>query len=129
PFAVGDLTRVDWGAVVMGIAGVPVVIVLTVIALLMHLTGIELDSQQDVDLDHELRSVGAMNVAAAAGAGLPGYQAISLTLLAIKLNAASRWVGLIVSLLAIAALTLRGVLFDLVPTFLLGGVLVWIGGT
>jgi SulP family sulfate permease len=129
PFAVGDLARVDWGAVVMGIAGVPVVVVLTVIALLMNLTGIELDSQQDVDLDHELRSVGAMNIAAAAGAGLPGYQAISLTLLAIKLNAASRWVGLIVSVLAIAALTLRGVLFDLVPTLLLGGVLVWVGGT
>jgi SulP family sulfate permease len=128
PLAITDLTLVDWRSVAAGVAGIPAVVVLTIIALLMNATGIELDSQQDVDLDHELRAIGAMNVATAAGAGLPGYQAVSLTLLATRLGAASRWVGLVVAALTLAALAFREVLFDVVPTVLLGSVLVWIGG-
>lgn len=128
PIGLADLDHIDWSALLAGVAGVPVVVVLTVTALLMNSTGIEIASDQDADLDGELRSMGALNVAASAGAGLPGYQSVSLTLLAIKLNAASRWVGLIVAALCLAALTFRGVLFDLMPALVLGSVLVWVGG-
>jgi sulfate permease, SulP family len=104
------------------------VIVLTITALLMNATGIELGTQRDVDLNKELRTTGLMNLVAGAGAGLPGYPSVSLTLLSARLGAPSRLIGPIVALLAISALVLEGVVLDAVPTVVLGGVLIWLGG-
>jgi SulP family sulfate permease len=129
PFSLADLSHVDWSAVLAGAVGIPVVVVLTIMAILMNATGIELDSEQDIDLDRELRATGAMNLVAATGAGLPGYPTVALTLLATRLNAANRWVGLIVCGMTVVAMAFGGFLFDFVPATVLGGVLVWIGGT
>ena len=129
PIGPADLGSVDWQAVASGLVGVPAVIVLTIAALLMNATGIELDSQRDVDLDKELRSTGLMNLVAGAGVGLPGYQSVSLTLLSARLGAPSRLVGLLVAVLTASALVLGSIVLDAVPTVILGGVLIWIGGT
>jgi sulfate permease, SulP family len=128
PIDPAHLASVDWQAVAAGLVGVPAVIVLTITALLMNATGIELDLQRDVDLDKELRSTGLMNLVAGAGTGLPGYQSVSLTLLSARLGAPSRLIGTIVALLAISALALQGVVLNAVPTVVLGGVLIWLGG-
>ena len=128
PIGIADLSHVDWKAIGAGLIGMPAVIVLTIAALLMNATGIELDSNRDVDLDRELRSVGAMNLLAGAGVGLTGYHSISLTLLSSRLGAPSQWVGIIVAILTASAFILGNVVLDAVPTVILGGVLIWIGG-
>jgi sulfate permease, SulP family len=128
PISPADLASIDWQAVAAGLVGVPAVIVLTITALLMNATGIELGSQRDVNLNKELRATGLMNLVAGAGAGLPGYQSVSLTLLSARLGAPSRVIGPIVALLALSALVFEGVVLDAVPTVVLGGVLIWLGG-
>jgi SulP family sulfate permease len=129
PVGLADVGRIDWRAVLAGIVGLPAVVLLTVAALLMNATGIELESERDVDLDQEMRAVGIMNLLAAPGIGLPGYHSVSLTLLASRLGAANRWVGVIVALVTVAALFFGGVVLDVVPTVILGGALAWIGGS
>ena len=105
----------------------PGIVIVTVMALLMNATGIELDTDSDLDLDQELRSVGLQNLAAGAGGGVPGYPAVSLSLLAARLGAGNRLIGLIVAAVTGCVLLLGELVLDLVPTPLLGSLLVWIG--
>jgi SulP family sulfate permease len=123
-----DIGHIDWSAIVSEIPGLLTVPVLALIALLMNATGIELDARQDLDLDRELRSAGVANLIAGAGGGLPGYHSVSLTILASRLAAADLITSLTVSIACAAAVVLGGRIVSLIPTPLLGAVLIWIGG-
>lgn len=125
----GDLRAVDWHAILVGALGLPTVIVVSIVAFLMNATGIELANRRDFDIDRELRTVGLMNLVAGAGGGAPGFHSFSLSLLAAKLNGSSRMVGVIVAALLAAALICGDLLLDAVPTFILGGLLTWLGAT
>jgi SulP family sulfate permease len=127
PILPADLATVDWDAIVASALMLPGIVIVTVMALLMNATGIELDTDSDVDLDQELRSVGFQNLAAGAGGGVPGYPAVSLSLLSARLGATNRLVGVVVAAVAGCVLVLGELVLNLVPTPLLGSLLVWIG--
>ena len=127
PILPADLVAVDWDAIIASALMLPGIVIVTVMALLMNATGIELDTDSDVDLDQELRSVGLQNLAAGAGGGVPGYPAVSLSLLAARLGAGNRLIGLIVAAVTGCVLLLGELVLNLVPTPLLGSLLVWIG--
>ena len=127
PILPADLAAVDWDAIIASALMLPGIVIVTVMALLMNATGIELDTDSDLDLDQELRSVGLQNLAAGAGGGVPGYPAVSLSLLAARLGAGNRLVGLIVAVVTGCVLLLGELVLNLVPTPLLGSLLVWIG--
>lgn len=129
PIRPADIASVRWDHILPTAIMLPAIVIITVMALLMNATGIELDSGRELDLDRELRSVGLQNVVSGLGGGLPGYPAVSLSLLASRLGAADRLVGVIVAVLAGAALFLGEFVLDLVPTPLLGSLLIWIGGS
>ena len=129
PIRPADIASVRWDHILPTAIMLPAIVIITVMALLMNATGIELDSGREVDLDRELRSVGLQNLVSGLGGGLPGYPAVSLSLLADRLGAAHRLVGVIVAVLAGAALFLGEFVLDLVPTPLLGSLLIWIGGS
>ena len=122
-----ELAAVNWHAIAASALMLPGIVIVTVLALLMNATGIELDTDSDVDLDQELRSVGLQNLVAGAGGGVPGYPAVSLSLLSARLGAANRVVGVIVAAVAGCVLLLGERVLDLVPVPLLGSLLVWIG--
>lgn len=127
PISPSSIALVDWSAIATEIIDLPIVVVLTVIAVLMNATGIELDTRRDVDLDQELRSVGLQNLLGGAGGGMPGFHSVSLTSLANRLGAANALVGLVASAFCIAALVFGDIVLALVPTPLLGALLIWIG--
>jgi sulfate permease, SulP family len=122
-----DIALVDWWTIAGQLANLPTVVILTIIAVLMNVTGIELDARRDVDLDRELRSVGLQNLLGGAGGGIPGFHSVSLTALATRLGATNGLVGIIVAGFCAAALVFGDVVLALVPTPLLGGLLIWIG--
>lgn len=127
PISPADIALIDWRAILAQALNLPTVIILTVIAVLMNATGIELHSRCDIDLDRELRSVGLQNLFGGAGGGMPGFHSVSLTALALRLGASNALVGFIVSAFCVAALVFGDVVLSLVPTPLLGGLLIWIG--
>lgn len=127
PVGVSDLARVDWSAIAGQLSALPAVVVLTVIAVLMNATGIELDTHREVDLDRELKSVGFQNLLGGLGGGMPGFHSVGLTALSNRLGAAHPMIGVIVSGFCFAALFFGDVTLSLVPTPLLGGLLIWIG--
>ena len=128
PIELADLELVDWHAVALAMIAMPTMVFMTVLSHLMNVSGIELASRSDVDLDRELRTNGGANLLAGAAAGMPGFPAIALTLLALRLKAPTRIVGILVGGVALGALLLGGRVLDLIPTFLLAGMLIWIGG-
>ena len=127
PVALDDLSLIDWPAIGGALVYLPVVVVLSVITVLMNASAIELAARRDIDLDHELRSVGLQNLVGGAGGGLPGFHSVPLTLLAARLRAPVAGVGLIVAGLCVAALVFGDVVLAVVPTPLLGGLVVWVG--
>jgi SulP family sulfate permease len=127
PLMPADFGLIDWRAILAGAVSAPSVAVLTVLALLMNATGIELQERRDGDLDRELRAVGYANLIAGAAGGLPGYHTVSLTLLATRLGARGIAVGLTVAAVCLIALAFGGPVLALMPTPLLGAMLVWIG--
>ncbi|MCB1500715.1 MAG: SLC26A/SulP transporter family protein [Bauldia sp.] len=128
PISPADFGSVDWAAVASSLVALPTMVVMTIIALLMNATGIEIETRNDVDLDVELKSSGGASLVAGLFGGAVGFPAVSLTLLARRLGAESRIVGLIVSGISVGALVLGAALLDFIPTFVLGGLLVWLGG-
>ena len=128
PLAPDDLARVDWMKIAGGIVSIPGIVAITAMALLMNAAAIELDRGDDIDLDRELRSVGIQNIVTGPSGGIAGFPSVSLTLLADRLGGQGRGVGLVVAGLCAAAIVFGEVVLGIVPTPLLGSLLVWIGG-
>lgn len=129
PITPSDLASVDWWAIAGSMVALPGLVLISVMALLMNVTGIELDRGDDVDVDAALRSIGLQNMVAGPTAAMPGYPAVSLTLLSDRLGASNRGTPLVVAGLCAAALLFETLVLGLVPTPLLGALLVWIGGS
>ena len=128
PVAFADLSLVNWPAILNALKNLPSAVFLTIAAVLMNATGIELDARRDIDLDSELRSVGFANIVAGAGGGLPGFHSLTLTLLATRLGGRGFAVGLTIAAVCLGALQFAGPILTSIPTPLLGAILVWIGG-
>ncbi len=128
PIAPADLALVDWRAIAAQAPSLLTVPVLALISNLMNATGIEIDARRDFDLDRELRVVGVANLLAGLGGGTPGYHTLSLSTLASRLGSANAIVGLTVAAFSAVAVVFGSTILSLVPTPLLGGVLIWIGG-
>lgn len=125
--AIASVGGTDWGVILGQLPSIGTLIVLSVLALLLNASGIELAVRRDGDLDRELRVSGLANLLAGAVGGLPGYHALSLTALAHRMWARTRLVGVIAGGVCVVVLLAGGTLLSLVPTFLLGGVLVFVG--
>ena len=128
PVTLPFTATIDWPAIAAGLVEVPLLIVVGAIAFLLNATGIEMESGDDVNLDRELKSVGGMNVVSGVGGGLPGFHSVSVTLLCLRLGANNRWVAVVVGAVALAALVLGSTILHVIPTLVLGGMLLWIGG-
>lgn len=127
PLTPGDLGHVDWQAILGQADKIATVLVLSVIALLLNTSALEVTFRQDIDLNHELRTAGFANLLAGLGGSTVGYQTLGMSTLAHRLGARSRIVNLISALLCGAALLFGASLFSYFPKVVLGGMLLYLG--
>ena len=122
-----DLALVDWSVVLAQLPTVLTVAGLTLMAVLLNSTAIELLADAPVDLNRELRSAGLGNLLAGALGGQIGYQSVSMTALNGRASNSGR-APVIVALLFLAATILFGAsLLEYVPTLLVGGLIAFLG--
>lgn len=121
------IAAIDWAAVGAGLIYAPLVILVAAAAGMMNASGIEIELKGDVDLNQELRSMGVGNVVSGLLGGIPGFPAVSGTLMAWRLGAPVRVVGVIAGLVALVAVVFAQQLLNVVPTPVLGGLLMWLG--
>jgi SulP family sulfate permease len=127
PFTINDLAFIDWPLVWQQVPAMFSVVLITVIGMLLNVSGIELALGEEIDMNREFVSGGAGNCLIGLGGCLPGYPSISLSLLGLKTGARSRLTGLITGLILGGVLFFGGRLLEYFPKALLGGMLMLLG--
>jgi SulP family sulfate permease len=124
---ISDLAIVDW-PLVLGQAGAfATLALLATIILLVDTSGIEMIAELELDHDRELKVAGLTNIANGALGGYIGVQTAADTALVVKLGASSRVSGLTYVVLVALVLVLGTQIVSLIPSFVLGGLLFYLG--
>ena len=123
----GSLASVHWPAVWSYAPTVVAMCFIVAISVLLNTTALELITREDVDLDRELRSAGLATLGAGAAGGFIGDQMVGDTMMARSIGRGTR-VEALGSVAVVAAALLFGArLLPLLPQFLIGGFLAYIG--
>ncbi|MDY0162434.1 SulP family inorganic anion transporter [Desulfobotulus sp.] len=126
-FSLSDFFRVEWTVILEQTPTLILIPFIALIGLLLNTSGIELASQQDLNLNRELMVNGGGNILAAFTGAPAGYTSISLSLLGFKTGAQTRLVGLSAALLLGCTLFFGGQILSFFPKALLGGFLLLLG--
>jgi SulP family sulfate permease len=124
PGAFGD---VAWSLLPAQLPALATAAVLSAVVLLLNASGIEIATRRDMDLSHELRWIGAANVAAGLGGGWPGYFALGGSVLTFRLQAPIRFVGVVTALACLGAMLAGAPLLAYVPKMAGAALIAFIG--
>ena len=119
--------EIRWMVIMEQADSIVVVALLCSVMLLLDVSGIELLAQKDLNPDHELQVMGYTNVVNGALGGFPSVHDVSDTALVETLGGKGRLTGFIYSTLVVAAILAGAEFMKIVPTFLLGGLLIYVG--
>lgn len=120
--------QLDWVAILGAGAEIGAVAGVTLLALLLDVSSLEVARAKVADLDREFRFNGLANLAVAPLGGLSGNLSMQSSRLLLETGARSRAAG-VVAALSIGLVLATGVdLAGLVPAPLLGGLLIYLGG-
>lgn len=122
-----ELQAIDGGVLLAQLPTIATLALVSAVAVLLNAGGLEVATRTDVDLNRELQAAGVANLAAGAGGGVLGFHQLSVSLLAMKLAGDSRLVGVLAAAVAALALVAGASFLGLFPTFVLGGLLLFLG--
>jgi SulP family sulfate permease len=118
---------VDWPAVAAQSASIATVALLSAIMLLLDSSGIEIITERELDPNKELKIVGITNMLNGLVGGYPGVHAATDTAFTYKLGGAQRLTGFVYAAVIVLAITAGMGFVATIPTFILGGLLLYIG--
>ncbi len=121
------VSEADWSSILGHAASLGTIVLVSVLSLLLYTSGLELAVRRDIDVNQEFKVAGFGNLASAAVGGLIGFHALSLSALSHRLGAETRVVGLIATSFSLFVLLAGAELLSYVPTFLVGGILFFLG--
>ena len=121
------LASVDWQIVLLQWDKIATIIFISVIGMLLNVSGIETMARRDIDFDRELKVAGLANLVSGFSGGPVGYHALSLSALANRTGGTSRLVAIVSAGVLAAALLLGMAWFMFVPRWVMGGVLFFLG--
>jgi sulfate permease, SulP family len=127
PYAWSDFDQVHWPSIAVQAATLATVPVLSALALLANVTGLESAVRREVDLNRELKAVGIGNVATGSAGGFTGYHLLGVTALNHRAGAASRFTPLVTAGVCAVALFGGAPLMQLFPRVVVGGLLMFLG--
>ena len=102
-------------------------VVIACITVLMNTTSVELATDSDVDLNHELRVHGIANITSALAGGYTGNTSVSRSLVNHSTGGVQRLSGYIVASVSFAVLISNVDIIGLIPKFVLAGLLLQLG--
>ena len=127
PLDISLLGQVDWGLVASQSSNIAAVALISIVALLLNASALELIAQKDMDLNRELISTGIANIAGGLAGSSVGYHHLGVSSIALRLGITSRLVALSAALVSGLALLFGASLLSLVPEFIAGGLILFVG--
>ena len=127
PFGPGDFAEIEWRLVAEHVPSVFIVAMVAFVGLIMNVNALEVATGVDIDLDREFRVAGYTGMAAGAGGSAPGYMAFVVSLASRKMGAATPWTGFFTSVWLCLTLVLGGVVLELLPNAVIGGIVLFVG--
>jgi SulP family sulfate permease len=122
-----DWQRVRWPILLTQFPGFLALLMLSVLSVLLNVSGIELATNRTVDLDQELRNTGLAHLVSGVGGGAPGFHLLGMSTLGHTLGADSRVAGMCAALITAVPLLFSASIVALFPKVLLGGLLIFLG--
>lgn len=121
--------QVDWGIIAAHATNLFAAAMISIIALLLSVSALELISQKDMDPRRELTVMGIANIASGlVGSSVP-YHYLGLSSLAIRMKANSKLVSVIVIGMLVIVLIFGAAVLALIPKFMVGGLLLFLGAS
>lgn len=127
PLPLQEAFQANWSAILGQIGSIGSILILTLINVLLNVSGIEMAIKEDSDLNRELRMSGLANFFSGMGGGIIGYHALTLTSLSHRLGAKGRLPGLIGGAFCFLVLLFGADIAAYLPMPLLGGLLFMLG--
>lgn len=126
-FSLNQLALVEWGAIVGQWSVFLVVTLLSMIILLLDVSGIEIILDRDLDPNHELKTAGLGNMLLGPIGGCPVIHVASDTAFTYKLGGDRFFMALVYGLIVGLAIWSGPALISMIPTWILGGLLLYLG--
>jgi SulP family sulfate permease len=120
---------IDWFVLLKQSGSLMAMMAVVAITILLNATGIELATQNDVDLNQELRVDGLANLIAGIFGGMVGYLMVGRSLLNQKAGANSGLAGIVVAVLCVGILFWGAPILAYLPRPIIGGLLLYLGLT
>ncbi|MCG8422464.1 MAG: SulP family inorganic anion transporter [Proteobacteria bacterium] len=121
------LPDVNWATIVNQVPKMATIFFVATIALLLNVNGMEVTLRQDIDLNQELKAAGYANIASGLGGGIIGFHTMSMSVLATRMGANSRLIGVICAAFFGSSLLFGATLLSYFPKPVLGGLLLFLG--
>ncbi len=118
---------VDWKALFGQIGSLLACVVVSLISVLLNTTALELSTEQEIDLNIELKTTGWANLIAGVAGGSIGFPILGDTVLAYRLGARARLNGIFAAGVMAFVLAAGSGFLEYFPNFVLGGMLCFIG--
>jgi len=103
------------------------ILLTSIVSILLTATALELTGQQEVDFNRELCAAGMGSFFAGLAGGMVGFHSLSLSRLAHSMGARSRWTGVLAAVFCGLAIFGGAFVAGLVPQFVCGGLLFFLG--
>ncbi|UNC93141.1 SLC26A/SulP transporter family protein [Candidatus Contubernalis alkaliaceticus] len=126
-FSLQDFQQVEWPLILKQLPAIAVIPFISMIGLLLNTGSFELASKKEIDMNRELMVSGAANTLMGMTGTYPGFTALGLSMLGLKIGADTRLVGLTAALMLGGTLLLGSRLLAFFPKALLGGLLMLMG--
>src|SRR6204780_1581420 len=127
PWKGGALHAFPWGALPSFAGDVLAVMFVTISALLLNPTGIEIATRTEADIERDLKVHGLANLLTGGLGGMVVCTSLSRSILVRTAGATSRLSGLTVAAIAAAVLIADPSFLGYVPKYVLGGLLLYLG--
>jgi SulP family sulfate permease len=121
------LIHADWGIVFSQYPTFIALLLTSIVSILLNTSALELEADEDIDLNRELRAAGMANVVGGFAGGMIGFPSLSLSSLAVGMGVKSRIVGLISAGTCLLLLAFGTEVLSYIPKFILGGILFYAG--
>lgn len=127
PMTRAYLAQVELPVLAGNVGNVASILILSVVMLLLNVSGQELVVKQDIDLNRELVAAGIGNLVSGPFGALVGFHSIGFSSLNQKLSAGSRLTSLVTAGVCSLAILLGPLVLAFVPKVVLGGLLAFLG--